>query len=98
MCCRHGHSATYCVITLSEIGKEKSKEDVSEGLVKSVTSLNPTFEKHEKIEKVIIMKEDWTVDNGLATPTLKVKRNAIEKIHQPYYKSWFEQIDTVIFE
>ena len=44
------------------------------------------------------MKEDWSVDNGLATPTLKVKRNAIEKIHQPYYKSWFEQIDTVIFE
>ena len=86
------------LITLSEIGKEKCKEDVSEGLVKSVIALNVTLEKHEKIEKVVIMKEDWSVDNGLATPTLKVKRNAIEKIHQPYYKSWFEQIDTVIFE
>ncbi len=86
------------LITLSELGKEKSKEAVSTALIKSITALNKTLEKHEKIEKVVIMKEDWTVDNGLATPTLKVKRNAIEKIHQPYYKSWFEQIDTVIFE
>ncbi|MFT5715183.1 MAG: long-chain acyl-CoA synthetase [Flavobacterium sp.] len=44
------------------------------------------------------MKEDWNVDNGLTTPTLKVKRNAIEKIHQPFYKSWFENEDKVIFE
>ncbi|MFD0835574.1 AMP-binding protein [Mariniflexile aquimaris] len=86
------------LITLSELGKEKSKEAISTALIKSITALNKTLEKHEKIEKVVIMKEDWTVDNGLATPTLKVKRNAIEKIHQPYYKSWFEQIDTVIFE
>jgi len=44
------------------------------------------------------MKEDWSVDNGLTTPTLKVKRNSIEKIHQQFYKSWFEMNDKVIFE
>ena len=44
------------------------------------------------------MKEDWTVDNGLITPTLKVKRNSIEKIHQEYYNSWFKNDETVIFE
>ena len=44
------------------------------------------------------MKEDWNVNNGLTTPTLKVKRNSIEKIHQEFYKSWFEMEDKVIFE
>ena len=86
------------LITLSELGVEKSKDQVSASLIASVSELNKTLEKHEKIEKVIIMKEDWTVDNGLATPTLKVKRNAIEKIHQPYYKSWFDMNDVIIFE
>jgi len=44
------------------------------------------------------MKEDWNVDNGLTTPSLKVKRNSIEKIHQPYYKEWFDNSEKVIFE
>jgi long-chain acyl-CoA synthetase len=86
------------LITLSESGKEKSKDEVSNSFIKTVTEMNKTLEKHEKIEKVVIMKEDWTVDNGLATPTLKLKRNAIEKIHQPYYKSWFDLDEFVIFE
>ena len=44
------------------------------------------------------MKEDWNVDNGLTTPTMKVKRNSIEKIHKEFYTSWFEMEDKVIFE
>ncbi|MDU8886396.1 AMP-binding protein [Yeosuana sp. MJ-SS3] len=86
------------LITLSELGRAKSKEDLCTGLIETVYQVNPSFEKHEKIEKVVIMKEDWNVDNGLTTPTLKVKRNAIERIHQPYYKKWFEMEDKVIIE
>lgn len=86
------------LITLSELGKKKTKAVLSESLIESINEINPTLEKHEKIEKVVIMKEDWTVDNGLTTPTLKVKRNSIEKIHQEFYKSWFEQKEQVIFE
>ncbi len=86
------------LITLSEIGKAKSKSEMSESLITSIDKVNTKLEKHEKIEKIIIMKEEWTVDNGLITPTLKVKRNAIEKIHQPFYKAWFEKDDKIIFE
>ena len=86
------------LITLSELGRAKSREDLCEGLIETVNEVNPHFEKHEKIEKVVIMKEDWNVDNGLTTPTLKIKRNAVERIHQPYYKQWFEDSDKVIFE
>jgi long-chain acyl-CoA synthetase len=34
----------------------------------------------------------------LITPTLKVKRNSIERIHQEYYNSWFKNNEKVIFE
>jgi long-chain acyl-CoA synthetase len=86
------------LITLSELGKAKEREVLSASLLESVNAMNPTLEKHEKIEKVVIMKEDWSVDNGLTTPTMKVKRNSIEKIHQQFYESWFEMNDKVIFE
>ncbi len=86
------------LVTLSEIGKVKSKADLSQGFIDTVKRVNLNIEKYEKIEKVVIMKEDWTVENGLTTPTLKVKRNRIEKIHQEYYKSWFEMKEIIIFE
>ena len=86
------------LITLSELGQLKSKEELVASLMETVNSVNPSLEKHEKIEKVIIMKEDWNVDNGLTTPSLKVKRNSIEKIHQQFYKSWFDSEEKVIFE
>lgn len=86
------------LVTLSELGKAKSKEQLTESLVDSVITINPNLEKHEKLEKIVIMKEDWNVDNGLTTPSLKVKRNSIEKIHQPLYKEWFDSSEKVIFE
>ena len=86
------------LITPSILGKAKSKKVLSESLWNTVIKINPDLEKHEKIEKVVVMKEDWSVDNGLTTPTLKVKRNAIEKIHQPYYEQWFHSDEKVIFE
>jgi len=86
------------LITLSELGKAKAKDLLIQSLSASVKEVNSQLQKHEKIEKVIIMKEEWNVDNGLTTPTLKVKRNSIEKIHQPLYKSWFKMEDKVIFE
>lgn len=86
------------LITLSELGRLKSKAELSASLIDTVNAINPDLEKHEKIEKVVIMKEDWNVANGLTTPSLKVKRNSIEKIHQGFYKQWFDNPEKVIFE
>ena len=86
------------LVTPSPLGNTKSKQEFSDSLWASVQEINPTLEKHEKIAKFVVMKEDWTVDNGLATPTLKVKRNSVEKIHQDYYKYWFEHNENVIYE
>lgn len=86
------------LVTLSQTGKAKSKEALSAGFVESLQEVNRGFEKHENIYKVVVMKEEWNVANGLTTPTLKVKRNSVEKIHQEFYPSWFENDKKVIFE
>ena len=86
------------LVITSLTSKSKSKQDLNDSLVGTIKELNPALEKYERIEKVIIMKEDWSVDNGLLTPTLKVKRNQVEKIHMGFYKSWFEKEEKVIYE
>lgn len=79
-------------------GKKINKQDLSDNIVLAIEAINKTLEKHEKIEKAVIMKEEWTVENGLMTPTLKIKRSHVEKIHMPMYRSWFQASDKVIFE
>lgn len=86
------------LITLSDIGKQKTKEEVEESLQASLASINPSLEKYEHLEKAVVMKENWTIENGLLTPTLKVKRNQVEKIHQQFYPHWFQQKGKVIWE
>lgn len=86
------------LVTLSESGNNKSKEELMTSLSQTKNEVNPKFEKQEKIEKVIVMKSDWNVENGLTTPTLKVKRKSIEKIHKGSYHTWYEMKDAVIFE
>ncbi|MFK7781378.1 AMP-binding protein [Psychroserpens sp.] len=86
------------LVTLSELAKSKSKEDVFDSLLTSMSDINPVLEKHERIEKVVVMKEDWNVANGLATPSMKVKRNSIEKIHQEFYSTWFNTDENIIFK
>ncbi len=86
------------LVVVSELGKAKSKEELAKSLLGTVDELNPKLENFEKIAKVIIMEEDWSVDNGLLTPTLKVKRNRVEGIHMDRYGQWFASPDKVVYE
>lgn len=86
------------LVVVSELGKPKSKPELQESLMSTVNELNPRLEKFERIAKVIIMEEDWSVDNGLLTPTLKVKRNRVEAIHMDRYPSWFDSQESIVYE
>jgi long-chain acyl-CoA synthetase len=43
-----------------------------------------------------VVPEDWTIENNLLTPTMKIKRNAIEKIYKSNYIIWYEKDRVII--
>jgi long-chain acyl-CoA synthetase len=86
------------LVNLSAAGKSKSKEEVMQSLASSLEEINPTLEHYEHLKKVVVMKEEWTINNGLMTPTMKVKRNEVEKIHLPKYPAWYAQSSVVVWE
>ncbi|GLU44772.1 AMP-binding protein [Allomuricauda sp. NBRC 101325] len=93
-----GISQPIVLIIPSEAGRSKGNERLNESILNSIDELNPHLKKHEKIEKAVIMKENWTVDNGLMTPSMKIRRNRIEAIHQPMYLDWFSRPERVVYE
>lgn len=86
------------LVTLSLLGRQKSKSDLERSLLNTIQTCNPKFERHEHVQKIVVMKEDWNVENGLTTPTLKVKRAEIEKLYLHKYKGWYNCDRHVILE
>ena len=56
---------------------------LAEGLeadpARTSADLEATLEPHERLGRIVVVGESWTVDNGLLTPTLKIRREAIER-------------------
>ncbi len=86
------------LVTLSELGNTSSFSAISNSLINSVSDLNNRLEKHEKIKKVVVFKDQWTIENNFLTPTLKLKRNLIELDNEHNYLTWYHEEKMVIFK
>jgi len=73
----YGDSKPYLVslIVLSSEHRNTSKEKIQE----EVEKINLNLTKVEKIKKFIIIKDQFTIENNMMTPTLKLKRYKITK-------------------
>jgi len=86
------------LIILSAAARLKSEEEIIESLSLSLAEVNSTVEDYERLKKAVVMKSDWSIANGLMTPTMKIKRNEIEKIHLPKYSAWYGVEEIVVWE
>ena len=73
----YGDSKPYlvCLIVLSSQHKNTSKEKIQVEIEK----INLNLSKIEKIKKFIIIKDQFSIENDMMTPTLKLKRYKITK-------------------
>jgi long-chain acyl-CoA synthetase len=55
----------------------EGKEKAEKFLVQRITKRIKDFPGYAQVRKITVAKEKWTIDNGLMTPTLKLKRNMI---------------------
>jgi long-chain acyl-CoA synthetase len=63
---------------------------IVERVQRTVDQKNSELQSYAKIKKFVILPEDFTVENGGLTPTLKVKRKVISERHRPVLDALYQ--------
>ena len=82
----YGDNKPYLVALI--VLNEEKKNVLSQELDKEIEKINENLSNIEKIKKYFFIKEKFSIENGMLTPTLKLKRY---KIIQKY-KNQFEKL------
>jgi len=60
-------------------------------LQRQVDGLTPNLAKYEKIKKIALLENEFTIEGGELTPTLKVKRRVIDDKYRDVIESLYEE-------
>lgn len=98
-----GFPQPFAVIVLSEEGVAQVSDTAKKGTFDKCatcffTDLNQTLAAHERLAFVVFVRDDWSIENGFLTPTLKIKRAVIENAYEDMAQEWFDTKETVIHQ
>ncbi len=97
-----GQPAAYALIILSESIRKQgldgaTKERVEKELAIWLTEVNKGLSGYEQLQMFVIVNDPWTIENGLLTPTMKLKRAKIEASVADKLEGWYANKKPVLW-
>ena len=69
------------IVVDPEISKNISEEELNNEVSNAVKKANENLSQIEKIKKYIIVDEPLSTDNGMLTPTMKIRRHMVNEVY-----------------
>lgn len=79
-----GRAQPLAIIVLTESAANESRDTLTEQLQQDLDTLNSELEPHCRLNCLVVSEQAMTIENDMLTPTLKLRRNTIEKHFADY--------------
>ncbi len=82
---------------VTRVADPAMRAQLTESLAAHLKSVNGRLEAHEQLDCLAVIATAWTPENGLVTPTFKVKRPRIEDTYASHYEGWLKQRKPIVW-
>ena len=82
---------------VARIAQPAARDEIEASLAEHLRNVNATLDPHEQLACLVVVTTPWTVDNGVITPTFKVKRDRIEELYAVNHERWEGSDEQVIW-
>ena len=98
-----GQPATHGIIQLSEtllprLDEPGMRDSITKALEALLANTNAALPNYERMAFLVVAKDRWSIEGGHLTPTLKIRRAAIEAQYTPRHEDWYDMGKKVIWE
>ncbi len=98
-----GYPQPCAVVQLAEDLRPKMndkafRDEVTAAFTKLREDINKEVPVYERLQFVAVAKDEWLIENGYLTPTMKIKRNILEDTYGPQLDDWYGSKQPVVWE
>lgn len=96
-----GEGYKYCIALVSLSSSERQNMSVSETNLKLehlLEAVNHSRARHEQIKKIGVLKSSFSVEAGLLTPSMKLKRKSITAHYEQFLQQLYRSDQPVLWE
>jgi long-subunit acyl-CoA synthetase (AMP-forming) len=89
-----GQAFAYGIVVLAEdlrprLNQPEVRARVESELGALLTGVNSGLADYEQLGFLVVAREPWSIENGMLTPTMKIKRSRIEAALAPQVEAWY---------
>ena len=89
-----GQSAAYAMVVLAEnlrpqLGDAAVRAKVQQELGDLLRDVNQAVADYEQLRMIVVAREPWSIENGMLTPTMKIRRSRIEAEFEAQLAHWY---------